>query len=164
MLRLAFVAVIVVAATNPARAEPSEPTDAAPIHASYAPWVLASDGLALGLLSGAYLANESRAEPTLATSATWTFRLGAPLVHLAHGHPVRALGSLAMRIVLPLVGGYLQQQLEGHDGLGIGLGVVAATILDAALANRDDRPIARGFVPTAMASGHHVGIGVAGWF
>jgi hypothetical protein len=159
MLRAALI--MVVSGSSIAHAQPAE---IEPGSASYAPFVVGTDGIALGLLAGAYATNESRVEPVFETAAVWTFRLGAPIVHLIEGRPMRAAGSLALRLVLPFVGGYLDGQLEGHSGFGAGLGAIAAAVLDAALAGHDDRPIARGVLPTLTADRERIGVGLVGRF
>jgi hypothetical protein len=116
----------------------AEPLDAPPRDRSYSTHLLASDGLALAFETAAFLTDESRAEAPLATSAKLTFDLGGPLIHLIHFHPVRAAASVGLRLVLPLVAGYVQSRLDGgRDGLGTGIGAIAAAVIDDGLLGRD---------------------------
>ncbi len=45
------------------------------------------------------------------------FVLGAPIVHLVHGRPVAAVGSLGLRALLPIGGAFVGQSMAGrcHD-------------------------------------------------
>jgi hypothetical protein len=72
--------------------------------------------------------------------------LGAPVVHAAHGRAGAAVGSLALRVALPIAGIYLgaaaancSAQFHHEDDqcgltesvIGFGLGMLAASVIDA---------------------------------
>jgi len=50
------------------------------------------------------------------------YALGAPIVHLAHGQVGRGVGSLGLRLALPLVGGAVGCRVSGSDQHDIGGG------------------------------------------
>ncbi len=65
--------------------------------------------------------------------------LAGPILHIARGHPGRAAISLGMRVALPALGLLADQQLTHCDRgapvcipWGIGVGLLLATVLDAA--------------------------------
>ena len=106
---------------------------------------LLTDAAALGLLVGA-ASSQSTATPGLALYA-----LGGPGVHAGHGHAGKALGSLALRVSLPVTVGYVGYAIDsancgesewfcGLEGAAAGIlvGTVAAITIDSAvLANED---------------------------
>jgi len=117
------------------------------------------------------------AEPTgepLLWIAGGGYLLGAPIVHLAHGNPGRAVASLGLRVGLPVafVGvGTVLEDCQGQDfcGLasvliGVPLGMATAIALDAAVLSRDTvkRPFA--IVPTATLGTRSATVGLSGAF
>jgi hypothetical protein len=104
--------------------------------------------------------------------------LGAPLVHLAHGNPGRALGSLALHAGLPLAGalvGFAAESCGPTDGafcglggaiIGTGLGMIAATSIDAAALAQDtdvpSQPAVARFIPQLQVGAGRVTVGVIG--
>jgi hypothetical protein len=69
------------------------------------------------------------------------YLLAPPIIHLAHGRPLVALGSLGMRVALPIGGLYVADAAcADHDyercgdelAAGIGIGMLAAMAIDAA--------------------------------
>jgi hypothetical protein len=91
----------------------------------------------------------------LTTVSIGSYSLVPPLIHLAHGHPGKALGSLGLRVGLPAGGGwigFLIGLVAGGGGLGglfagvvaftIGAigGGVAAQVVDAAVLAYDEAP------------------------
>jgi hypothetical protein len=111
-----------------------------------------------------------------------TFALGAPIIHAANGHGRRAIGSLALRVGLPLLGAYVGAKFlhpncppdaslcgdaHPHSGvvIGVGAGVVTALIVDTWLLARPTvRSSKRGWSPTASTGNHSATVGVAGRF
>ncbi len=109
---------------------------------------------------------------SVASLALGTYVLGAPLVHLAHGRPGRAAGSLALRVGLPVVAAALLASSQrsscpstddtcDDDGeigaIAVGLlgGMLAASVIDTAfLAKGDDPPAARSWTPTIAPTPH----------
>jgi hypothetical protein len=79
--------------------------------------------------------------------------LPSPMVHLAHGNPRRALASLLIHATMPVVGAFVGLQFDGCRDLsfaeeshcnfqpmkvGIVLGILSATLIDAATLARMD--------------------------
>jgi hypothetical protein len=46
-------------------------------------------------------------------AGAFTFAVGAPAVHVAHGRPWTALGSLGLRLSVPIVGMFFGAQIDG---------------------------------------------------
>ena len=133
----------------PAAAEASQKTESQ----WYGYQTLGVDGLALGV--GA-LAPSSGAG--FATAAITTYLVGAPVIHLVHGSPGKALGDLAIRAGAPIAGACIGgvigilaarsndgvARLEGMEvggAYGLVAGVGLAVALDAiVLARRDAAP------------------------
>ena len=115
-----------------------------------------------------------------------TYGLGAPIAHAASGHGGRALGSLGLRVGLPLVAGFLGSRLETapqcevspggalalcdgtfpSDGVakGLAVGAIAAMALDAWLIAKPEPKHRRMWSPNAAASQNRVSVGVSGAF
>ena len=85
------------------------------------------------------------------------FPLAAPLIHLAHGHPLRALGSFGLRLAVPIGGFFLgasvqpmfdkncaQEELCGLGGAIIGgrAGTLVAAVIDDGVLSWDEKPAA----------------------
>lgn len=115
-----------------------------------------------------------------ATNVPWPFLGGwllpSPIVHLAHGNPGRAVGSLLLHAAMPVMGGLAGFTIAGcHDNFlseestcdfglvkwGVVLGMLSATVIDAATLARMDvaqapspPPPAPGFawIPTLTVS------------
>ncbi len=89
----------------------------------------------------------------LGTAAAGPAGLGAyfvasPIIHLAHGRGWAALGSLGLRVGLPFAGLYAGGALSHGDSyagpvVGVLVGAVAASAIDAAFLAREDRPLRR---------------------
>lgn len=79
----------------------------------------------------------------------------APAIHLAHGNPGRAMGSVALRASLPFAGAMIGLQMDsancddeyfcGLGGLLLGglLGVMSASAIDAGLLAKKSRRVER---------------------
>lgn len=107
---------------------------------------------------------------------TWV--ASGPSAHLAHGNPGRALGSVGMRLSLPVLGAVVGCRLSPPDPFlgcteGIATGFLAgmgiATVLDAAVAWRGttgERDVARRsrITPTIVAGDGVRGFGLTGAF
>jgi hypothetical protein len=108
---------------------------------------LSLDGLLL--IGGVATLQLSASRPDLAETLFWVpvvgFAVGGPTFHLIHREPWRALGSLGLRIGLPVLGGAVGAGLiancsqtagdHGNCGLGelivgVAAGVVAASLID----------------------------------
>lgn len=106
-----------------------------------------------------------------------TYALGGPTVHLAHGRPGAAAGSLLLRVGLGF-GGMFAGASADHDGesfagaaYGLLAGMLAASAIDAAALGHEDvvRPAERpqsglSMSPTVSASRHAGAVGLAGSF
>jgi hypothetical protein len=204
-MRLVLIAAVVATSMSAlaARAEPpglvipvpvepmpmlvSQPLPEAPAApASYRWQVVTADAVAIGSLA---LASQNQSKD-LGMFALASYALGAPIVHAANGHAGRALGSLALRVGLPLLGGYLGGSLDRtsncairpaagdtlSDGCGgdtfpgpgfakgIAIGAVAAMALDAWLVARPEKQVRRTWSPSAAAVRGGLSLGVAGAF
>lgn len=163
---------------------PPPPTDQG--EASYWYQTIGADMLAFGLLVGAAKANSSKGE-SVAKLSIGVYLLGGPIIHVAHDRPGRALGSVALRAGLPLVGGLIGAAFEPKrhcdefdpyeecDGDGIGgpallglmTGVVAAMIVDSTVLSDGRPPKAKpqpSWTPTAGATRNGFALGVSGRF
>jgi hypothetical protein len=145
---------------TPAQPSPPEPPETP--QRWYGGWILAADGLALVSTAAISSADDSLGPKLWA--AAWL--LDGPVVHVAHARPGAAVGSLALRVGLPIAGGALgylvetggrPDRSEWFDGLGGALigglvGIVAAETVDtAALAWKSERAPAHG--TTAIRAG-----------
>ncbi|MBX3129021.1 MAG: hypothetical protein KF718_20055 [Polyangiaceae bacterium] len=103
---------------------------------------LTLDGAALGTLLLAAAADSSE----LVVVSGLTYAVGPALVHTGHGRPGAALGSIALRLGGPAIGGYLGSAPSGSDlgtaVLGVLLGMAGAIALDSAVLARKDAPVA----------------------
>ena len=138
-----------------------EPSDDEPSPAGRRRWygwqTLLIDGVSIGLVIGAvstagpFISFSGRdKDQTLSTSlavmSLGTYVLGAPTVHGLHGHGLKALGSLAMRIGGPAAIGLLGWGFgtgiekildrlgvaDAGAGIGVFAGFVTPIVLDAA--------------------------------
>lgn len=182
---LALALVLATAGSAEATVEPgAEPvstpvatsTPAEPASAWYGQPILVADVAALGLvLTG--LAS-SRSSPTaakvLVLGGLATYGLGGPIVHLAHDNPGRALGSVGLRVGMPVVAGLIGIAVEksscqpaewfcGVAGMTLGglAGIAGAVAVDAAVlawAPRADVKVA------PMLGGGRLGMQLGGTF
>lgn len=159
-------------------AAPLAPQGDQPLVESYRAQVVAADALA----SLASLAAAHTHTPGVGVIGLATYVLGAPLVHLAHGRGTRALGSVALRVGLPLATVGVIAATRHPDcsasadvcddadlgALMIGLAgsLVAASVIDAVfLAEGDEPPPARSWAPTlAPTTSGGLTLGVGGAF
>ncbi len=138
------------------------------------------DGASLAQL----VAAENGRDRTLSITGVLTYGFGAPAVHAAHGHAGKALGSLGLRLGLPIgfamiggtIAGGCSASSEGCNSLtaaavGLFLGMGAAIALDSAVLAREDVPreprkIETGLrlAPSVTLGRDRLGAGVAGSF
>jgi hypothetical protein len=99
-LFLALLAVSILVVASPAAAEstPSPPTESV----WYGWQTLVSDGISLELAVIGAAASSGAPRYALVGAGAAGFVLGPPVIHLAHGHWDKALGSLALR-ALPAI-------------------------------------------------------------
>jgi hypothetical protein len=108
----------------------------------YGEQTLGSDVAAYAtLVTGAVTEN-----PYVAVAGGALWLLGAPAIHLSHGHEMRAGWSLGTRIGFPLAGGLLGHlagescdfdeicSSDVYGVIGVFVGVLAANIVDASIA------------------------------
>jgi hypothetical protein len=142
---------------------------------------LIADG---GWLTMALVSRATHSEELLLASIGG-YALGAPAVHAAHGRVQVGFGSLAIRLLMPLVTGAVGYSLDppkacadnesvcnDDDGSGLGLGLVlgitAAIAFDAAVLAREDVPVKSSgglwLHPTFTLDRNRVAAGVGGSF
>jgi len=111
---LVALAPSVCLAVPPAEAQAEEPPKAVPDSSNklrrwYGWQTFAADGAAGALFLAATADNHST---TLYALSGVTFGLGAPTIHLAHGHWDFALGSLGLRLLGPFLGAVIGAQSD----------------------------------------------------
>ncbi len=144
--------------------------------------VVASDALAIGsVVLGGKTASDG-----WYTLGMGSYLFGAPLVHAANGRTGRALGSLTLRVAIPLVGAFGGAKLDSPRcgapapgardacasdtfpsrgfATGIVLGAVAAMALDTWLLAKPVHKPTRGWTPNASALRGGISVGVSGAF
>jgi len=128
--------------TVPLRQQPREEIAPAPEWRWYGWQTLTSDGASLATLMTALYLGDSK---VLAPASLVGLGFGAPVVHAWHGKPLKALGSVALRIGLPatgiLIGFSAARRPPGGDYgntgalegiVGFGAGLILASAIDAA--------------------------------
>lgn len=154
--------------------------------ASYRGQTLGADAAAVGLvlLAAAGVGGQSHQSNTtsLLELAAATYVLGGPMIHLLHDRPGRAAASLALRVAAPLVfamvgaaigrsdpgctGGYCDVGPGESDGAALGglLGVITASVIDAAVFARADPLPASSHLTATAVRGGGMTFGIAGSF
>jgi hypothetical protein len=113
----------------------------------YGGYTLGVDGASLLV----FLVAGSSDSAGLGTLGVAGYVFGGPIVHAVHGNGGRALGSLGLRIGLPLVGAAVGASSEsdcdsdagfclGQAALGFGMGMLGAMLIDAIAIARDTVP------------------------
>jgi hypothetical protein len=137
----------------PAREPPAEAEDEAPLTKySYRWHVVAADAAVIGLSLAVdrLAANGSGRPDALATLTIASYFFAVPMVHGIHRQGKRALASFGMRAGLPLLLGFLGEQLDGtpdcdicedtlrSEGklIGLTVGVLVSMVVDGALLAR----------------------------
>lgn len=156
--------------------------------ASYAGEVLVADGISAGVMLASIFLPSTGGVVTLGGLGGYVF--ASPIVHLAHGSPWRALGSLGLRTVLPAglgvggayagfalstarcsglqcLGGIVVGALLGVTGLVFGM--ASASAVDAGFLARERVPVKALPVNvspyvTPTAAGTDVGLQASGTF
>jgi hypothetical protein len=112
----------------PVASAPAEADEAtSPADRVYYRWQ--SFGVDLAALGMFALAGKYNSDP-IGYAGLGTYALGTPILHLAHGHPGRALGSAALRIVAPVAVGTVVYYAQGScspsvDDCDLGHGIFA---------------------------------------
>jgi hypothetical protein len=152
---------------EPAEHPPDPPAEHAPT-ATESHWygyqTLITDGTAATMLALGALLEGDRGVPLIALGVA-TYAGGGPIVHLAHGRPWAALGSLGVRVGIPGVGlgifvvsvpwGFETCRRDDCSGLGVALlggivgsalffgGIIGGIVLDAGVLSREEVPARR---------------------
>jgi hypothetical protein len=142
----------------------------------YGHQVLLVDAIGIGLFGVAL----AKGHDNFALLGTATMLLGGPVVHIANSEGGNMLLSVPLRILLPIggaaFGGHVFEfcDLECHgpnfEGvlIGVGLGVAAASIIDAALIARTRRKRggagAPALSPQIGFTGNRFTASIGGWF
>lgn len=140
---------------------------------------LTADGAAVVFLVFAAGAS-GQGNDSLAWASLTTYALGGPIIHLAHGNPGTALGSVALRVGAPIGGAMLGCGAGGGDGefgclggaaLGFLAGYVTAVAVDAGALAYEEHEAPRGYskarplvVPTAGLTRHGGTLGLQAIF
>jgi hypothetical protein len=148
----------------------------------YGDETLLMDGASAAVALLAVLADDELASPILGFASIGGYVAGGPMMHVRHHAPGRALGSVALRVGLPLLGLAPALACSGRerDGcgeaigavlIGLPLGIGAAIAIDAAVLAREDVPVydehARihfGISPLVTRTSTGVAMNVAGAF
>jgi hypothetical protein len=108
------------AAETPAIAPPAPDAQTLKtVEHTYGGETLTADGLSIGLIIASAVLPSTNG--TITNIGLGGYLLAAPAVHLAHGNPGRALGSLGLRVALPVglgVGGFYTGYLLAGGGKG----------------------------------------------
>ena len=138
--------------------------------------LILTDTAALGAAIGATLAESKPA----ALGALGTYMLAPPLLHLGNGQGfLRAGQSLALRALFPALGSLLplflavsnrnrphnvwsQNDVRIVGGIGIGLGVVGAMVVDSVFSKRDRTITREQWRPSVSFDARSVTFGVSG--
>jgi len=161
-----------------------------PVENWYGGQTLAADGAAIALaLAGGATTRAPSVSTGLAALSVGTYVLGGPIVHATHGRGGIGLADLVLRLSAPIVGGVLGALVgnalvpasastcedDGPCGgglggavIGLGLGLVTATIVDATVlayepaAPGDASPIRVAPSVAVVPQGHDGAIGTVG--
>ena len=122
--------------------------------------------LDVGVIAAMSLTFEAESEELLIATLA-LYGLGGPIVHAAHGHRGRAVGSLVLRAGLPIIGGYALAEVseDGLEGflIGFAVGMGTAMIIDSAVLARGT-PAKRRVAPTVTPLAGGASVGVTGSF
>lgn len=127
--------------------------------------MVALDVLAIAASTASVLSPLSAGGYEWAFAANAVTTLGSPIFHLAHHNPGRALGSLALRLTLPIAGAVAGAAMSdggpcfGIEGIAIGsvAGSVLAAALDDGLLAHEERPVGVSLGPASgQAPAHKV--------
>ncbi len=161
------------AAAQPAQTRPqfAQVTRAVTTEHAYGLQILAVDALGLAAFAVAGAADSEG----LAYGGMLTLVAGPAIVHASHGRTGAAVGSVALRAGLPILGAALGAASEncGDDELLCGLGGTilggmvgygVAVTIDAAILARETRVVRQSWQPTLTASSRGAQVGVVGTF
>ncbi len=184
--RLAALAAVLTT-TWPAGVRAADVVEVRAQASSWYGWqTLLADTFGVGLLAAGIAASDPGHDDTfhrhgtvLAPVGMAAFVLAAPSVHgILHQQTRQALGSLGLRLGAPLVGGALglaavgavcgPQSSEacpvGPIVIGLGVGALAASVIDAVALAREAAPGGRTVLPVVVVAGDRLTLGLAGRF
>jgi hypothetical protein len=158
---------------------------------SYAVQTVTADGISIGLVTVGILTHSDTTMNLFAFPGVIGYALATPIIHGIHGNWARAVGSLALRVlVIPVAGiaggvagasscdtGSSKSDADAYRGLGCfargftigaGLGAVAVSAFDAIMFANETvpkaKPAAVQMTPTIDPSRRGATIGVGGAF
>ena len=127
---------------------------------------LVADTAALGLAT--------QGGVNLILPAVGSYVVAAPVIHLVHGRVGAALGSLAVRIAMPVMfGQWLDRDCRGQEQCGpeavggLVLGMAVAVMIDATALSWESKPVkprSTAVMPTAAVTKEGLSLGLAGVF
>jgi len=106
------------------------------------------------------------------------YLVGAPIVHAAHDRWGAAAASLGLRVALPIAGAYAGVALAncgnsqrasedwcglGEAVLGLGVGMLAAIVIDAAVLGYERAPAAQASEPSTGRAATRTSVAIAPW-
>ena len=138
--------------------------------------ILVTDGIAYGSIALGFGVWETA--PVAIPIGVLTYALGGPIVHMAHGNWGRSAISMGVRVASPIVGlaiGANAQNSNYDDSSGGGdraeallggvfVGMLAATLVDAALIAYEPVSESPTVAPTVSLGKDHAFIGATGTF
>jgi hypothetical protein len=177
------LALLLASSVALAEEPPSAPPSTVAPPATQSEWYgwqpLLADGAFVGTLILVSHTN-GKIPPALDYVLPIEYLVASPIIHFAHERPGTAVGSLLLRLGVPVAGGFLgYASCSNHDDggvagavgalAGVGLGMIGAMIIDdAALARHDVpiRPTEEGLTvhPSAVATRGGAMVGLGGSF
>ena len=137
--------------------------------------LLIVDGLVLGAAGLGFALAEDSSEAILGTAAVG-YALGGPTVHWAHGHTMKGVGSLGLRLGIPLASGVVfgalfsgsaNHAMSGFEAgflfIGLPVGAVTAILIDAIVLGWEPAPIASTRIVPSLSPGQ-LGLALQGRF
>lgn len=132
---------------------------------------LAADGVATGLVVGAIATHGDVSKTFFALSAS-TYIIASPVIHAANERGGAAVGALGLRLGAPvsfgLLGLVVGAASDSHANwgapllgglIGVGLGVITAMVIDAAVLARKETRVAQGASAITVGSELYVPFG-----
>jgi hypothetical protein len=162
----------------PTRTHEAAPPPGAPALEPYRAQIILADALAGTMMFIAVNSSSDGRAEAFAKLGMTAYVVGGPIVHLTKDRGKRALGSITLRLSLPIVGVMLAGALTDHgDCYGCGdnneavlggllLGAIAASAIDAGLIAKGEpakQPQAA-WTPTVRATQGGLALGVGGRF
>ena len=155
-----------------------EPTSSTPALDSYHAQIVLADALSWTLMFIAINSSSNDRAEAFAKLSVTSYVVGGPIVHLTKDRGKRALGSITLRLALPIVGVMVAGAVTDHGdcfdcgdnneavGLGLLFGAIAASALDAGLIAKGEpaKPSQTAWTPTVHTMQGGLTLGVFGQF